>query len=157
MVLCICGKKKAVYGYAWKAPLACSDCKDPGMDNVENKRCEFPGCLKFPSFGDAIKRHKRFCRKHASSKHVNLCFKKCVKHGCKKHAVYGFPELEKPYYCLKHSNIHMIDLTRTMCKGFLCHRLAYYGDPETMVREYCFMHKLETHINVARRNKIDNK
>lgn len=151
MVYCLCGKKKAIYGYAWKNPLACSECKDLGMTNVESKRCEFPGCMKIPSYGDPMQRSKRFCRAHASKKHINLCLNKCIKYGCKNPAKYGYIELEKPYYCITHSNIRMIDMTRKRCKYFMCHKTAYYGDQELKSKDYCSEHKLPHHINLTRK------
>lgn len=157
MVKCICGNSKALYGYVWKCPLACSKCRDPGMTNVEMRRCEFPGCMKIPSYGDPKQRRKRFCKPHSKKNHVNLCYKKCIKYNCGEPAKYGFVELDKPYYCLKHSNIRMIDVTKRICRSFLCNNIAYYGDPDTREKNYCATHKLEHHVNLTLKNKIDNK
>ena len=114
MVRCTCGKT-ARYGFMPRIPLACRDCKDTCMVNVETPRCEHGSCKKSPAYGfpEEEQRIKRFCKTHSLPGMINLCVKKCRRNKCHGEAVYGYPQLGLREFCLKHSSIHMVNMKRT--------------------------------------------
>jgi hypothetical protein len=66
---------------AFHASVARTRRRAKSMSCTSDKRCEFDGCEKEPTFGSLDDRVKRFCTTHQQKGHANLKAKRCKADG----------------------------------------------------------------------------
>lgn len=159
---CPCGSKTSnvVYGYKYGVSVACSKCREPGMVNVNKKRCITDGCVGLADYASAefpdIKRYCGKCKPQKSvSKRSDLCIftsvdgRKCEVRARYAHIING--KLQKPQYCVNHAPedaINVADQLCDDCRKNNVDKFAVFNLPGEKRGLKCVEHKLDGMVDV---------
>ena len=106
---CKCGKSQPNFNLEGKKPMYCFVCKEVGMVNVKNKKCN---CGKRVSF-NLVGKRPMYCSQCKTQGMIDVKNKRC-KCG-KRHPIYNHPGL-KARYCSDCKEIDMVDVKSKKCK-----------------------------------------
>lgn len=120
----LCGKI-ATFAYPEeKRPRRCADCMEPGMLDVKNKLCEWPGCRTHANYGFRDVLGTRFCSRHKEIGMVGKHSKLCHVADCSHTAVYGYENDKVRRSCVFHreSGMQFLIDARKPCRQekFVC-------------------------------------
>lgn len=125
------GTKKALY---------CTIHKGDSTENVSDRRCEFSGCKRQPSFGTTW--HKpRFCLKHKDEDMINVVSKRCEHGGCLTQPNFAFRG-KRASHCAEHKHAGMVDVCNQRCAHSGCETRPTFGHAGGR-RKFCASHKVE--------------
>ena len=102
-------KERARYKFINETELYCPTHKHPGMIDVSNKKCIYPGCVTRPCYNLIGEKKGILCNKHKGNGMVDVANKRCPSIGCKKGRMYNY-EGEMRLYCTNHKLEGMINL-----------------------------------------------
>lgn len=85
------------------------------------RKCDHPGCTKFPLCGPPGGKAIR-CVRHKESTHINLHARRCEL--CEISASFGFPGERKPLRCVEHKLPGMLNVVNAKCP---CGKFATFG------------------------------
>lgn len=111
------------------------------MIDVVNKRCNFEGCMKLPSFNYKFK-SPEYCHEHKSENMINLRYQTCAVETCNIMAKYNYPNNSRGMYCTTHKKHNMINIHSTKCQTTGCKKQPYI-DTFGMLSKFCEEHDIE--------------
>lgn len=128
---------RACWGLIDQKPFLCSKHGKnyPLARNVVTGRCEFPDCVKIPSFA-LPGEQRRFCKEHKTDE-MSYAGQQCAASECLKQPSFGW-EGSSVIYCKEHMISGMTDLKLQMCKDPNCFITASYGYHN--IKEWCAHH-----------------
>ena len=148
-----CKNKQALYGYQFKKPLKCGNCRTDNMKNVTHKRCLEDNCQKLPTcgieWGKAL-----YCSYHKKDGMDDVKNKRCLENNCQKQPTYGI-ELGKALYCSDHKKDGMDNVKNKRCLENNCQKQPTYG-MELGKALYCSEHKKDRMDNVRSKRCIED-
>jgi hypothetical protein len=149
-------EKRAVYGIIFGAPIKCGIHREDDMTNVVNKRCEFDGCGKRPSYNYPDQEGSRFCATHKLDTMVDIVNRnnKCQYDTCTRISNFGYIGDKKGSYCSEHKLENMIDLKNKTCIFNNCKKQPAYGYETDNTPKYCKTHALDDMINIKTKKCI---
>src|SRR3989338_6074419 len=110
--------KRSSFGYANKLAMFCVSHKLEGMIDVKSKRCQFPGCITQPTYGEIGSKLAIFCVSHKLESMIDVKHKRCQFPGC----------ITQPNYGLYHSP------SITCAKHKLdCYIMQRYSKPKCII------------------------
>lgn len=112
--------KQATFGCVGGPPRFCVTHKAADMIDVRNRRCEYAGCTKRPTYGVEGQKVARFCKAHREAHMVDVVNNRCEHHGCMKQAICAFPGQKRGRFCTAHKLDDMIDIMSRRCSTPLC-------------------------------------
>lgn len=95
--------------------------------DVVNRRCEFRGCTKTPTYGIAGQR-AQFCPTHRLPNMEDVKNRRCEWLECRRHPVFGL-EGERPRFCSAHRMEEMVNLRHRTCIKTSCSKPPTHGFP----------------------------
>jgi hypothetical protein len=129
----------------------CSKHKSDDMEDIVNKRCDFPGCKSRSSFGLPGKISTK-CGKHKSSIMENLVSKRCGFPGCKGYPIYGLPDDKIATKCMGHKTDNMENIISKRCEFLGCKTYANFGLPGSKIATNCGRHKTDIMEDIKNKN-----
>lgn len=141
-----CTVKRAIYGKPDEKPECCAKHKEEGMIDLKNKKCEFLGCNKQPSYNTSGEKPK-FCVEHKEKDMVDVINKKCEFSGCNKQPCYNKEGEKIRKFCIEHKKDGMINVKDKKCVFTGCNILARFNKKGEKAK-FCAEHKEEGMINV---------
>jgi hypothetical protein len=143
---------RSSYGYVDGDDTRATRCKDhqlPEMVDVKSKRCETPGCNKYPIYAELGKR-RAFCVDCKKDGMVNVKNKRCQESGCDKQPSYAKHGEKIPAFCAKHMVPgEMIDVKNKRCQKPGCDTRPTFAEPNSNKPVYCKDHQLPDMVNVV--------
>jgi hypothetical protein len=137
---------RSSYGYVDGDDKRATRCKEhqlPDMVDVISKRCETPGCDKYPSFAEFGK-PRAYCKTCKTSDMVNVITKQCETPGCNKQPSYAY--LGQPAaFCATCATNDMVDVKHKRCQQSGCGRIPNYaetGQPAAYCAEHMVRGKM---------------
>lgn len=156
--LCIsCKNRQSYYNKEGeKSPLYCSDCKEPDMVNVKNKKCIV--CLKkIPNFGNIDQLKASHCANCKEPQMVDIRSKKCII--CKKKQPSYNYEGKIPTHCKDCKLVNMIDVISKLCIVCNKNRPVYSlreSDSKGIYSHSESNKKVPTHCSKCKTDEMDN-
>jgi len=153
-IMCItCGNTRASYALPCETkPTHCSKHMDKKkMVNIGSKKCEWPGCITMPVFGDPGTTNNRFCKKHKSAHMVDVRNKPCIRPGCLTQPSFGTVGTKTALYCHDHMWPGMVNVRMKSCIEPGCFTQPHFANPGETKALYCSEHASDNMVDVITR------
>lgn len=142
---------RASYGIPGGKPEYCSahGAGKPGVENLTAKKCEKPGCKKFPAYNMPGITPGIYCFKHKDTGMVDVVAKGCEYPGCPvNNPCFNIRGMKTGRFCEQHKADGMVDVKHKPCENLACDKRANFGVAGTKTVKYCFKHKDPGMINI---------
>lgn len=149
-------KRKSMYNFEGNKAIYCSEHKQPGMVDLNHKKCLFTGCKTNPAFNFKGERRGLYCNSHKKEGMINVKDKICIQEGCEKRASYNCERVKVGLYCSQHKKDGMIHINNKKCIFDKCKITACYNDEGKKQGIYCVSHKKDGMVNVVGKKCIYN-
>lgn len=146
-------KKKALYGYDYKFPIACGIHKLGDMEDVVHKRCEHIGCKTRPNYNHNGQKPSKFCKFHKLENMIDVNHPICEELECITRPSYSLTG-KPPSRCSAHKLNGMVDVVSTRCQ--YCDTLAAFGYKDQRPVS-CSIHRLDGMVNVISKSCFREK
>ena len=134
-----------------KRAMMCAEHALPGMGDIMNARCKFPGGCKSlnPTHNVPTETRGIFCSFHAGPGMINVRSEKCAHPGCGTQPRFNEPGKKSGLFCVVHKSEIMVNVHASLCDWPGCVTQPKYGAPGQSATR-CFDHK-ETMVDVTSR------
>jgi hypothetical protein len=115
------------------------------------KKCQYIGCEKRPSFNISGEDSAILCSAHKMSEMIDVLNKTCIADGCQIHPAFNFKGKKCGSCCSKHKTPEMINVINRSCDFENCKKMPSYNVEGQKSSSRCLEHKTPEMVNVKKK------